>query len=134
MRSKPKTHRLPLLLAIGLAAVGSGCAGHHDGTLQQNWTIAGTTNSNLCDVHGATQARVVVFTTGLFITATQFAPCNAFSTTLSLHEDTYTSSLTFVDANGVPVSDTRAIAPFIINGDQTTTLNADFAVTDFLVH
>jgi hypothetical protein len=132
MRLDVLPRQLPLLAAIALAGIGAGCSSHHDGTLQQNWTIAGTTNSQTCSVHGATQARLVVFNPGLFIEATQFAPCEAFQTSLSLHEDTYTSTLTFVDANGVPVSEIRSIAAFNIVNDQTTTLNADFPLTSFL--
>jgi hypothetical protein len=123
--------QLATLATLALAGAATSCSSSHDGTLQQNWTIAGTTNAATCGVHGASQARLIVFDPGLVIHATQFAPCEAFQTSLSLHEDTYTSTLTFVDANNVPVSETRSIAAFVINNDNTTTLNADFPIASF---
>jgi hypothetical protein len=125
--------RIPLapIVAVALAGAATSCTNHHDGTLQQNWTIAQTTNAATCGVHGATQARLIVFDPGLVIHATQFAPCDAFQTSLSLNPDTYTSTLTFVDGNNVPVSETRSIAAFTINSNETTTLSADFPIASF---
>jgi hypothetical protein len=135
---KPNVLRQHLLtfcraaIVTTLAGAASGCSDDDDGTLQQNWTIAGTTDSNACGIRGANQVRLVVFDPGLFVQATQFAPCNAFTTSLRLRENTYTSTLTFIDVNGIAVSETRRLAAFTVTEDRTTTLNTDFAVTEFL--
>jgi hypothetical protein len=115
-----------MLLPIALAGTGAGCTNHHDGELQQNWSIAGTTNTNACVVHGAVQARLVVSNVGQFVEATQFTPCDAFVVTLSLPSDTFTSDLTFLDGAGVPVSQTFTSSPFTIFRDTTTFVAVDF--------
>jgi hypothetical protein len=129
-RRIPKT-TITTIAAIAFASAAMSCHSTHDGTLTQNWTIAEATNPQTCGIHGATQVRLIVFDPGLFVNATQFAPCESFTTSLDLHENTYTSTLTFVDVNNVPVSETRSLAAFTITNDQTTTLTADFPVTSF---
>jgi hypothetical protein len=121
--------------AIGaLASASASCSSAHDGTLQQNWTISGTTTPSVCDLHRATQARVVVFDRALFVLATQYAPCNLFSTSIGLHEDTYTATMTFLDVNGSAVSDSRTTGPFNVLRDATTVQVIDFPVGAFVGH
>jgi hypothetical protein len=115
------------LVACG---VGIGC-GSDDGTLQQNWTIQGTTNPNSCVAAQATQMRLVAIGSDGVAEATTFSACNAFQASQSLKEDTYTGAATFLDANGVAVSQTKLVPPFTIVEGQTTVRTIDFAVSDF---
>jgi hypothetical protein len=119
-----------LCLVIPLMSCGSS---NNDGQLQQNWTISGATNPSLCDVHKAAQARLVVFDSNLVVQATEFTPCNSFTTTITLPQNTYTSALTFIDTNGAAVSQSRNIGPFVVSNDQLTVLTEDFPVTAFLL-
>lgn len=123
-------------IALTTLVVASACGDDEDddnfGTLQQGWTIAGTTDPAACIRTGATQMRIVVLDPGLFVEATQFAPCEDFATTLRLDDNNYTASATFLDANGVAVSETRTVAVFSIAEDRTTTLSIDFPLAAFL--
>ncbi|AKU99072.1 hypothetical protein AKJ09_05736 [Labilithrix luteola] len=121
-------------ISIGLGALvmsGMGCtSSNDDGTLQQNWTIAGTTNPTACGP--ATQMRVVVVDPAGATAATRFAACSSFQTNIDLAPNNYTGAATFLDANGAAVSRTLVIPPFTINHDNTTFRTVDFALTDFL--
>lgn len=101
------------------------------GTLQQGWTIAGARTPEACSRFGATQMRLVVLDSSLFVEATRFAPCTDFTASLALTPDVYTGTATFLDANGVAVSNTRSITAFTISENITTLQNVDFAVGDF---
>jgi hypothetical protein len=122
------------ILAAGVALfalAGGGCSNHDNGTIVQNWTIEGTTNTNACVVHGANQMRVVVLNPQLVVQATQFSACDAFSTSFSVPQDIYTTSATFLDVNGAPVSKTLTLPSFNVNHDETVTVTTDFPVNAF---
>jgi hypothetical protein len=128
-------------LSIALAAVGVSCSNdddttpsNPDGTLQQDWTIAGSNNENLCSVNKAAQARLVVLDPALVIQATQFAPCRAFRINVTLHQNTYTGNLTFLDESGSEVSSSRSISQFSVTAGQTTSQTLDVPATAFLLH
>ena len=110
---------------------GLGC-GSKEGPLAQNWTIQGTTSPTACTASGATQMRVIVIRSNGVAEATDFAACNAFNTSLSLDEDTYTGTATFLDANGIAVSQTKLLGAFSIIDGETTRRTIDFVASDFL--
>jgi hypothetical protein len=103
------------------------------GTLQQSWTIAGAKNPDSCTRYNAAQMRLVAIGPGAVVQATQFTPCNAFQTTLTLPANTYTAAATFLDANGVAVSQTLNVSAFFIAEDLTTIQNVDFTPINFLL-
>src|SRR3954468_12608042 len=90
------------MIIVAITAVD--CTSNSDGTLTQNWSIAGLKTENACSANNATQARLVIFDANLYATATHFSGCNAFTTTFDLPQGTYTSALTFLDVNGASVS------------------------------
>jgi hypothetical protein len=118
-------------MVIAVAAI-PGCSSDDDGTLVQNWTITGGTDPASCERAGAAQMRVVVVDSFGFVEATEFAPCQAFSTALSLSPDTYTATATFLNSSNVAVSRTLLIPGFIISENLTTTVNVPFQLSDFL--
>jgi hypothetical protein len=122
---------LGTMTLIAVAASAVGCDSNDDGTLQQSWTIAGGTDVNACTRLGASSMRLVVFDPGLIVQATRFAPCSDFQTSLPLNDDTYTGAATFLDVNGIAVSETRAIPAFHISEDETTRLSIDFPLEEF---
>ena len=130
MRIKRLVSAVVTIGAIGAGAAGCS-SGNTDGTLTQTWTIAGSTDQQVCSRVHANQMRIVVFDPGLVVQATQFAPCTDFRTQVVLPQNTYTASITFLNDAGVTVSDTRTLAAFIIGEDQYTNLNIDFPLTAF---
>jgi hypothetical protein len=120
------------LFVLTMGAVFGCGSGSHDGTLQQNWTIAGGTDPAACTRVHATQMRLVVLDHNGLISATQFAPCTDFKTTLSLQADSYSGTATFLDQSNVVVSKTLLVTSFGINEGQTTALTLPFQLTDFL--
>jgi hypothetical protein len=129
---RPKFSRLVIAAIAATAAISAGCSSDDDGTLQQTWSIEGSTDPNTCTRVGAAQMRVVVLDPGLFVRATRFAPCTDFSTAITLDDNNYTATATFLDANGVAVSDTRTLSVFAIRENVTTRLHIDFPVGSFL--
>jgi hypothetical protein len=126
---------------IGLAiAMVVGCSSSDNnsssnmGTLEQSWTIAGTTSPTLCSANNAAQVRLVVLDPGLVVTATQFAPCNAFRLTVQLPDNTYTGNLTFLNDGGGTVSSSRQITQFVVRAGQTTSQTIDVPATAFILH
>lgn len=117
------------LLACG---IGSGCTSDDDGTLEQSWTIQDSTNPDACTVSGATQMRVIVVGSDGVSEATKFRSCAAFKTTQSLTADTYTGTATFLNANGVAVSQTKILPAFTIVEGVTTSRTINFVASDFL--
>jgi hypothetical protein len=117
-----------IVLSIGGA---SSCGGNNNGTLVPTWTIAGTTEPAACTGLRASQMRLVVLDSAGFVQATQFAPCTDFRTELTLHEDAYSATATFLDPSNVVVSKTLVISRFTVLEAQTTTLTVPFQVTDF---
>lgn len=124
--------KLAIVTLGTLAVVGFGCSGTNNGTYQQNWTIQGTTNPTACSVAGASQMRVVTIGAGGAVQATNFVPCNAFTTSFSLEPATYTAAATFLATNGAAVSQTKVLPAFTVFENQTTVQTIDFAASDFL--
>ena len=127
----------PKLIAMCVGAVllvggAGGCGDDNEGTLQQNWTIQGTTTPNACTLARATQMRLVVVDANGFSEATSFVPCASFSSTLTLAENNYTGAATFLGEDGLAVSQTKIIPAFRISGGLTTTQTIDFAIGDFI--
>jgi len=117
-----------------------GCAGDDEiagklpgidtGTLQQSWSIEGSTDVAKCQQYRADRMRIVVLDPKGSVHATEFAPCNDFQKTLELQTDTYTGNATFVDGAGYPVSKTLPIPQFTIAADRTVTMSLDFTSAD----
>lgn len=125
--------------AIAVAAMVSvsalGCSDDDEdevGTLQQNWTIAGSTDPSACGPVGATQMRLVVVDSFGFTDATQFAPCSDFRTSVTLLPDRYSATATFLGADGLPVSKTIILPVIDVFVDRTTSVTVDFALLDFV--
>jgi hypothetical protein len=129
MRVKHLIIATAAVAVVGVTAVG--CDNNDDGTLNQTWSINGSRDPSVCDRVRASQMRIVVFDPGLFVQATQFAPCRDFRTSLVLDENTYTASATFLDQNGVPISETRTITAFNVFEDAYTDVNVDFPLNAF---
>jgi hypothetical protein len=132
---------MPVYKTVSALAMGAlvtvsalGCSDDDEatGTLQQNWTINGSTDPSSCGPVGATQMRLVVIDSAGYTDATQFAPCTDFRATVSLIPDRYTAAVTFLGANGAPVSKTQLVPIFDIYSGQTTTVGTNFTLTDFI--
>ena len=131
MHSKPAFF---LLVAVGIASASCGGSSSEDlGTLEQTWSIAGSTEPDACAVAGATQMRVVVLDPELVVEATQIAPCTDFRTAVDLADDVYGASVTFLDAAGIAVSKTRTFAKLTVRQDQTTPVHFDFPFDAFFL-
>lgn len=123
-----------LIAAVGtfiFCGIGMGC-GSDEGTLEQNWTIQGATRANSCDATGATQMRLISIRSDGVAEATTFSPCNAFQARQTLSAATYTGTATFLDPNGLAVSQTKLLPAFTVVDGETTVQTIDFALTDFI--
>jgi hypothetical protein len=117
-----------------LALIASGCSSSNNdnaGTLQQGWTIEGTTNPAACTQVSAAQMRLVILDQNNVVSATQFASCTDFTIAVSLPAATFSAAATFLNANGLAVSRTLVVPSFNVFVGQTTVQNINFTVSDF---
>jgi hypothetical protein len=121
-----------LFAAIVGAGGGTACSGSNNvGTLRESWTIDGSQDANACTQRGAAQLRLVVVDTSNVVSATQFASCSDFQTSLALSPQVYSATATFLDTNGTPVSQALTLPPFAIFLEQTTNQSVNFSPADF---
>jgi hypothetical protein len=125
------------ILAIAIGAMVSvsvfGCSDDDPvGTLQQSWTIGGSSDPSACGPVRAAQMRIVLTNSDGKIDATQFAPCADFHASVPLDPDRYAVAVTFLGPDGFPVSNTLLVPTIDIYSGQTTSIATDFTLRDFV--
>lgn len=96
------------------------------GTLTVDYTIAGSTDSVLCDSYGVTDAELVVYTSsGAYVTEL-YAPCPDFRVSVSIEPGLYIADVTLVDGADRAVSITKPLDAIRVVTDTELVIDVDF--------
>ena len=102
------------------------------GTLTVTWLVAGTAEPALCTAYRADSLELVIDdATGAEVT-TLNAPCEAFSTTVTLPEGSYTAEATLVDAASNSRSITKPLQSIRIVAGTDLAIDLDFPTSSLL--
>ncbi|XXX74782.1 hypothetical protein WMF30_44735 [Sorangium sp. So ce134] len=134
------TTMLSLMCLAVLAAPAAGCVVvaddpppiHGTGTLTIAYTIEGTTDPFLCSYHGATDAELVVYTSGGDLVAEEYAPCDWFEVSATLPAGRYTADVTLVDAADRARSITKPLDALDVFTDTELVVDVGFPAGSML--
>jgi hypothetical protein len=99
------------------------------GSVTLAWTVAGTSDRTACTDRNARAVRVVVRDDVNDVVEDDDAPCTSFRTRYLLDRGWYDASLTLVDPQRTPVSETQRTNAFYVSPRVDTFVEVAFAGT-----
>lgn len=99
--------------------------------LTVDWTLAGTTGSDLCTTADAAAIEITVVDLGGRPVGKFQQSCTAFSTSVSLEAGIYAAEAQLIDGTGAPRTWPVRIGPVTLNDNSQLTTSIDFPPESF---
>src|SRR5262249_19320939 len=102
------------------------------GSLTLRWHISGADDPAACSAYDATTLQLVIYDANGTEVTTVAAPCESFSTTVTLPEGTYSADATLVDPSGGSRTVTKPLLAIEIVAGTDLAIDLDFPAGSFL--